>query len=160
MKTINPMWSAEFRGLFAGEGNFMIDLYEREIHNCLTFTARCRCRIIARDDNKKMLLDIQSKLGGHLYTHKTFKSWWRNGKEYTHHANIVWQVQSVPDVEKVLDILEDAAIPNKKSLEIPVMRDAIRVMKSRKHRYTDEMRQELKEIQIRLFSMRQYQYDV
>lgn len=157
MMEIDPIWAAEFRGLFWGEGNFMIDIMNRgKPRPTLVFSARCRCRVIARDDNRPMLEDFQRVLGGHIYTHKSFKSHWIEGKVYTHNRNFVWQVQSVDGVEQVIDILENGLIPALKAREIPVMREAITIMRSRRYRYTDDQRQQLRDVQQRLFALRQY----
>mgnify|MGYP001252707519 CR=1 FL=1 len=156
MNAIDPLWVAEFCGLFWGEGNFMFDVMNRQIRKYPTFTIRVRCRIVSREDNVEMLDNIWSVLGGNLTTHKghTYTSW--NGKEYTNHRQIVWQVQSRDAVERILDLLDTGRIPCKKRLEVPIMREAIALMKARRYSYTDEQREQARDIQARLYALRHY----
>lgn len=155
--TPNPLWLAEFRGFFWGEGNFMIDLAERQVGKCLTWTARVRVRVIQRDDEAEVLENIRSVLGGHLYGHKSYKMVsGGNGRQYVNNRQITWQLQDKDTIEKVLDFLDGGLLPHSKRLQIAVMRDAIAVMRSRRYSYTDEQKQQLRELKARLEGLRKY----
>lgn len=155
--TPDPLWLAEFRGFFWGEGNFMIDLQERPVGNYVAWTARVRLRVIQRDDESEVLENIRSVLGGHLYIHKSFKLVSAgNGKEYINHRQITWQLQDKDTIEQVLNILDCGLLPHSKRLQIAVMREAIAVMRSRRHSYTEANKQSLVELKARLEGLRKY----
>ena len=155
--TPDPLWLAEFRGFFWGEGNFMIDLVERQIGNYLAWTARVRVRVVQRDDEAQVLESIQSVLGGHLYGHKRYKIVSAgNGREYVNHRQITWQLQDKDTIEKVLDWLDGGLLPHSKRLQIAVMREAIAVMRARRYSYTDAQKLALRDLKSRLESLRKY----
>lgn len=168
---LDPMWYAEFCGFFWGEGNFMIDLYERAIPRkktlkdgsirnyepFKTFTVRVRVRITQRSDNRQVLDHIQSKLGGHIYVHRgrnTVSA--GNGKTYISQKQFVWQVQDRKQVERILDILESSQFQTTKRREIAIMRQAIDVMRARRYGYGQEARDRLHELKQQLSAIRQF----
>lgn len=147
-------WIAEFRGFFWGEGNFMIDIMHRQIGRYVSYDTRVRVRIIQRDDERPALESIQKRFGGNITTHKAFMS--NDGRGYLSHKQIVWQSSSRDIVERVLNALDNGNLPHSKRLQITVMREALAVMQSRRHKYTDEQITKLRELKDRLQNLRKY----
>ena len=150
----NSEWLAEFRGFFWGEGNFMIDIMHRKVNNYLTYDIRVRVRIIQRDDERPVLMAIQKRFGGHVTTHKAFMS--NDGRGYLSHKQITWQCTARDQVKIVLDALDNGHLPHSKHFQIAVMREAMGVMQSRRHKYTDEQIAKLRELKNRLQNLRKY----
>lgn len=147
---LESQWLAEFRGFFWGEGNFMIDLIRRKQGNDF----RVRVRLIQRDDERAALESIQKVFGGNVTTHKAFMS--NDGRGYLSHKQLVWQCTSRDIVERVLDVLDCGNLPHSKRLQIPVMREALAVLRSRRYRYTDEQIAKLRELKTKLQNLRKY----
>lgn len=140
---IDSGWLREFCGFFWGEGNFMIDIWQKKMLSKRRLAdgtmkeygyrmqqcCRVRVRIIQREDDRQVLEHLVKNLGGHIYTHKSRKMVsGGNGRIYTNNKQLVWQVQDRRQVERILDILERGVFPAKKHQEIEIMRKAIYVL--------------------------------
>lgn len=107
---LDPIWAAEFRGYFFGDGYLGIvrNGTGRGAHST------ARAQITTRDDDVEMLYDISSKLGGKVTL--------AGNKNRICNPVAIWRTRNMKDVERVCDILEDGLMPSKKRAEIIVVR--------------------------------------
>lgn len=144
---VDTLWAREFAGFFWGEGNFMIDIFNRKVKSTrklsdgstrdygfrMQYSIRVRARIIQREDSHAVLEHLVENLGGHIYTHKSRRMVsGGNGKTYTSGTQLVWQLQDREQVAKVLDLLDQSTFPTLKRREISVMRQAIEILRAHK----------------------------
>ncbi len=164
---IDPKWVAEFAGFFWGEGNFMIDQLNKKFNSRrkladgsiadygekTCFQVRVRARLIQRQDNRAVLEDIQSKLGGHITTFNAARTY----ADHVIQPTISWQIQHVDQVSELLDLLDlHSSFRAKKRLEIPIVREAVTIMKNRVYAYSQSDRDRITELRNLLKSMREY----
>ncbi len=150
---MNDLWAREFAGFFWGEGNFMLDIWQKERRSTRRLASgtvkdygtrtqrmiRVRVRLIQREDSREVLEHLVSNLGGHIYTHKSRKIVsGGNGKEYTNNTQLVWQVQDREQVAHILDLLDQSTFPTRKRREVAIMRQAINILRSHKRGWTEE----------------------
>ncbi len=116
--SVDPMWAAEFRGLFYGEGSVGLwkcprHTRKKEIYHVLVPVLSMHFR----DDDAKILTDIHEKLGGTL----------SGGKRYgPTNPSKRWSISGWPRVYAIIrDILLDGLIPAKKRIELQLLHDAI-----------------------------------
>lgn len=168
---MDECWQSEFAGFFWGEGNFMIDIWEKPMRSKRRLAdgtikdygmrtqrmVRVRARIIQRDDNRAVLEYLCAQLGGFLYVHKSRRMVsGGNGKTYLNATQLVWQIQDRRQVEHVLDILESAKFPHTKAREIPIMREAIRIIDTHARGWADDSLEHLRTLKQLLTDNRTY----
>jgi len=111
---IDPLWAAEFRGYFFGDGYLGIVRNGRSKGTGLS-SSTARAQITTRDDDAAMLYDISSRLGGSLsFTVAT------GGR--VHCPVAIWRTRNAADVLRVCDVLDGGMMPSKKIAEIAVVR--------------------------------------
>lgn len=168
---MNEGWIREFAGFFWGEGNFMIDIWDKQMRSKRRLadgtikdygfrtqhSIRVRARVIQREDNRAVLEYLRDSIGGHIYTHKARRMVsGGNGKTYLNATQLVWQVQDRRQVERILDMLETAEFPHTKAREIPIMREAIRIIDSHARGWTDDSIEHLRTLKQSLTDNRTY----
>lgn len=168
---MDALWAREFAGFFWGEGNFMIDIFNRKMRSRrkladgtlkdygyrMQYNIRVRARIIQREDSRAALDHLIPVLGGHIYVHKSRKMVsGGNGKSYTSNTQLVWQVQDREQVAHILDLLDQSTFPTLKRREIVVMRQAIEILRTHNRGWTDEELGALKELKAELSRLRIY----
>lgn len=119
MYEINPIWAAEFRGFFFGDGYLGITRNGIR-HGRAAYTARAQ--ITLRGDDREVLLDIQAHLGGMIYDYQ------KEGKTF-----VVWRTRSSGDLGRVLNCLEGGILPAKKRFEIPIVRQFCETVQGNKN---------------------------
>lgn len=156
-RPISPLWAAEFRGFFLGEGNLEIGQYSRIVNGERKKFLRPRARLIQRDDCQEILWNIQKVLGGHVTGHKAQRLVsGGNGKTYTNRPQTVWQTVSADGVQRVLLLLDNGVFPHKKLAEINVVQRYLNLAHSSGHKYTDEQKEELWALKAELENLRKY----
>lgn len=121
---IDPIWAAEFRGFFFGDG-FLGIVRNGKSRWTGEISMTARAQITLRDDDSDILLAIHARIGGAIT---------REGSKLNKRPTMIWRTRSRSEVERVCDLLEGAALPSKKLAEVAVMRRflAIKVPPSRR----------------------------
>lgn len=122
-KALDPIWMAEFRGFFFGEGYLGITRNGKGRSKTSAPQFVPRAAITARDDDEAVLQDIHSKLGGLIHYDGRGKITVFEGVEHKTKPYAVWRVTSKDDVARVCDVLELGTLPSKKRHEIAIMRE-------------------------------------
>lgn len=123
---INPIWMAEFRGFFFGEGYIGITTNGLSRNKYLHYNPRIQ--ITLRDDDISILKEIQAKLGGGLYREGLGRKTKKDGKEYQSKPYAVWRMRKKQDIERVLKILDAGYMPSQKRLQINTLRKFIKTV--------------------------------
>lgn len=118
-KPIPPLWVAEFRGFFFGEGYLGITTNGTNRANTGPSYV-CRAQIAMRDDESPILYAIQKKLGGIVYG--------CDARNKNQNPFCVWRVTSSHGVARVCDILADGILPARKRRQVAVVRAFIRTL--------------------------------
>jgi hypothetical protein len=108
---LNPIWVAEFRGFFFGDGYLGIVRNGYSPRNGQAYTT-ARADITVRDDDVAVLNDIQSKIGGRII----------RGTRSVCKPIATWRTRTLADVATVCDLLDSGFLPSKKRAEIAVVR--------------------------------------
>lgn len=116
---LDPIWMAEFRGFFFGEGH--LGITTNGTLKGKTYVARAA--ITLRDDDEPVLREIQARLGGLLHRERHGKISKINGKTHQTKPYVVWRVTSRADVARVCDILDAGVLPAKKRREVSIIRE-------------------------------------
>lgn len=116
---LDPVWMAEFRGFFFGEGYLGITTNGRGRGKVYHIA---RAAITLRDDDEPVLREIQKRLGGLLHRERCGRVSHVDGTPHQTKPFVVWRVTSKSDVARVCDILDAGHLPSKKRREIAVMR--------------------------------------
>ena len=147
---LNPMWAAEFRGFFYGEGCAMISLSKRG-----TLIFQPVLKISLRADDVVVLRDIQDKLGGNLVdrdysTQPSAPSNANPGKE--------WYVVGWGRCRAVIEAtgLTTAYLPCKKTRDIAILYEAILVRYQMPHLLGPEHRARLMEYRKSLQQVKEF----
>jgi len=115
----DPIWRAEFRGLFWGEGWLGIDMYKNRRHGKMYVAHRPSIQIAQAEDSKSMLVHIQEILGGTLYERKsTYSS--RGAKQLV----FTWMSRTNSTCRQIIDILrEESFYIDKKVPKVQAMHE-------------------------------------
>jgi RNA binding exosome subunit len=168
---MDTAWGREFAGFFWGEGNFMIDIWQKQVKSKRVLAngvkkdygfrnqimIRIRVRISQREDSRAVLEHLVENLGGHIYNHKSRRMVsGGNGQFYTNQAQLVWQVQDREQISKILDILDQSTFPTLKRREISIIRQVIEILRTHKRGWTTEELDKLKALKSELSNLRIY----
>jgi hypothetical protein len=160
---IDPIWAAEFRGFFWGEGTLAIQVMSRTLRSGATIKSGTAIAVTIglRDDDAAVLEAFRAKLGGVIRTEK-----YRDGSARTIRR---WQVGSAPDVLRVAMLLESpTGLPFNKARQLALWRRAldlkIEAGKNTNHaphalhgsRYRPEQRAEMLSIEAQLKALRKW----
>ncbi len=108
---IDPLWSAEFRGLFWGEGHLSITQQKKLWSGKEVITGqfyRTAVMIDLRADDVALLQECQRVLGGGLYL--------QHPKD--EHPRKRWATTNKEDTLRVCQVLSGGLLPAKKSKEV------------------------------------------
>jgi hypothetical protein len=113
-RDIDPLWAAEFAGFFWGEGTVLLQkAYGRRGLPTPLIS------IHLREDERPVLEDIQSHLGGVIVPHKTGKPG-RDG--YVSKPQLYWNVAGHRKVEEVLRLLKSVTgLPARKRQDVDIL---------------------------------------
>lgn len=119
----DPLWRAEFRGFFWGEGWLGIDMFKSRRHGRLYTCHRASIQIAQANDNKAMLYHIQEVLGGTVYERKsTYNS--QNAKQICY----TWMTRCRSTCQKIVEILQDeSTFVDKKTEKVEALRKFIAI---------------------------------
>lgn len=158
---IDPVWAAEFRGFFMGEGSIMIlnitrsrilkSTGEKERH------LRPSAALCLRADNVEVLRGIQAKLGGatdKFYQGKVILH--PEGQAYKAAPMVKWYTHSTDGVSRVLDLIENPILPYPKAREIAIMREFLTLRPKTGKKLTPELREHLWKLKSDLQEIRKY----
>jgi biotin operon repressor len=140
---LDPLWAAEFRGFFYGEGSATLDNEHNHLSPRLTINLRL--------DDARILSDIQARLGGALYTKR------RSGRE---HDQCRWTATGWPRCREVLEktgLTDGCLLPAKKCRDMAILYEAIRARYQMPYLLRDEDRSQLLDYYHRLQEVKRYQ---
>lgn len=148
---INPIWAAEFRGFFYADGSAAIFRAKNKGH----YYYRPILRILLRDDNKPLLLDIQEHLGGSV-CQKTHSTTSANG--YICNPTAAWKTGSYANILAVIEdvLLPGAKLPAVKRSEIELLREAVLARLDMPYTMRAEDREVLHDYYIRIKDLKRY----
>jgi hypothetical protein len=126
------LWNAEFIGLFWGEGCADIQKFNRHGRGDLY---RPRLRISLRSDDKPLLVDIQSHLGGTLTGGHGSGNY-----KFNTMPSVLWCVSNKESVLRICDILLSGKMPAKKLKQIRVVRMAAKLRAGKSGHLTERER--------------------
>lgn len=147
---LSEVWMAEFAGLFAGEGCLYLGTATRKTKKGDYVIFRPEAIISMRSDDRPLLEEIQSKLGGVL-SQRSDPSY---GNEFPRHR---WYVQSKEDLLRVASILEGSRLPAKKWRELPLWKEAVMLRKTRGQKHTADENVRLRELLLSIRKIREFQ---
>ncbi|MFA6135632.1 MAG: hypothetical protein WC869_16610 [Phycisphaerae bacterium] len=166
---IEPLWAAEFRGFFLGEGSLEIGLIRHtqlwkgrkgrpatpvaHIYDEL----RPRARLIQRDDSRAILDAVKARLGGNITAHnaRVFTSG-GNGKVYENKPTISWYVMNSEGIQRVLDLLKGGCFPHTKLREVAILEEFLRLRPKAGHYWLPEHRARCLELMAAMRKVREY----
>lgn len=146
---INPIWAAEFRGLFWGEGHLSVTQHKAVWADGVKlsgFFYRSAAMIDLRADDTPLLIEIQRVLGGSLYL--------QHPKD--EHPRKRWMVHSRVDNLRVCSVLSGGLLPAKKSREVELFTRAVELKGVKGQKLTLERKSELEKIYWELRGLRPY----
>jgi hypothetical protein len=148
---LDPIWCAEFRGFFWGEGYLGITSWG--IHPSGHIKLSPRIQIAIRDDDADVLRDIHSRLGGVL----TFQA----NNRHMAKANpiAVWRVTRKDQIARVLDVLEGGILPSKKRLQVAIVREFLETVPEPGHRIPSDVYRRREDLHRRIKELHAYQTD-
>lgn len=109
---IDPIWLAEFRGFFYGEG--YLGICSWGVHPKGYPKLMARAQITSRSDDSAILLDIQSKLGGMVYQEGKGRKSSNGNKTYQSNPYTVWRCTKASEVRRICDTLSLGVLPSRK----------------------------------------------
>jgi hypothetical protein len=112
---IHPLWAAEFRGYFFGDGYLGVTRNGSSRNNGRSHLVAC-AQITTRDDDRAMLDDVARHLGGRVSGDD-----WARGQQFRRPV-AVWRARGIEAVTRVCDVLDGGLMPSKKRAEIAVVR--------------------------------------
>jgi len=122
MQDLDPLWVAEFCGLFWGEGSINMQVkdlvYYVDGEERPSFRVTFKFSIGLRADNLPILRDIKDKLGGHIYKRE-------GGRHY------VWVVSKLSLIKKIAALLMSGQMPSSKKDELLWLEKAIQFRETR-----------------------------
>lgn len=122
-KEFDPLWMAEFRGFFWGEGCLSFQYVHRKDHPFPVY--RLHAKVSLRQDDAALLIDVHEKLGGTLwYRNKTYQN-----QRFGHITNpaVVWDATGHDSLLRVSHVLEGGVLPSKKLQEYLIWREALAI---------------------------------
>jgi hypothetical protein len=143
----DQIWMAEFRGLFWGEGCADIQRYHRDRAKELLYRPRLRMQL--REDDGKLLEEIQAEFGG------TLNRMANEGQRSK--PALQWTLANKEDIVKVCDILMAGRLPAKKRHQIKLVREAAYMRAGLIRPITPVERTRLRELYEMLQQMKRYE---
>ena len=149
---IDPVWAAEFRGFFLGEGSLQIQQYQRskqhskargKVYDIGFRGLRPVANITQRRDNRATLEAIAARLGGHVTNgnaHKMVSG--SNGKTYTSAPMVAWRLVNKEGMQRVIALLKGGSLPHTKLAEIDVIERYLAVAPPPGYKYSEAARAE------------------
>ncbi len=116
---LDPLWCAEFRGFFYGEGYIGIT------RNGIKGTAvmySARAQITLRDDDLAMLQDIKEKLGGNLFFERRVRLTKVGDRDTFSRPYAAWRTRSLTNLRLVIAVLEGGIMPSKKRQDLKIVK--------------------------------------
>lgn len=159
-EAIDPLWAAEFCGMFMGEGMLSFCSVARvrmgRKDNSRVVTGpffRNEAIMVLRADDEAVLLEFCRILGGHVND--------RPGNLKKNQAPAKrWVCTSIEDNLRVGKILSTCRLPAKKMLELPIWMEALELRSAgRGHHHTQETRDRLEELRQEIYRVRAYSVD-
>lgn len=163
---IEPVWAAEFRGFFLGEGSLEIGQINHsvttrrgdKVYQYQAKQLRPRARLIQRDDNRAILEAVQARLGGNITKHgRHYTVSPVNGMTYSSNPTIAWYVMSTESVQRVLDLLKGGVLPHSKLREVALLEEFLAIRPRPGHKLTDTVRARSWELKAEIEALRKYQ---
>lgn len=117
---VDPIWIAEFRGLFYGEGSVYIHKrnvqnWGENLHYGPTPTYRPDLKITLRDDDAPILIEVHRVLGGNLSP--------RRPRRKGENPALSWQLVGFRQVYNVIDYIADGTFKSKKIEQLRLLKE-------------------------------------
>lgn len=153
---IDPIWAAEFRGFFCGEGYLGISSWGYDPKNdCRKL--RPRIQITSRSDESAVLYEFQSRFGGIVYQeHDGRISKGNYGEVYNSKPYTVWRVVKADQLRLILDVLENGVIPFRKREQIQVLREFLTTITHVGQKNTPEIHQKRNRLHQQIKELHKY----
>ncbi len=103
---VDPIWFAEFRGFFMGEGCATVAFYPNATSRA---HYQVQLAVALRDDDRDVVFDIKNKLGGNSYIHPIYK---RSSPLAT------WQLVGWSRCTNLISFLVQGTLPAKKRRDL------------------------------------------
>jgi len=162
MKTVNdidPLWAAEFCGLFWGEGHLALSrtsrVWSKVKKNSTEYVPipgpfyRTAAQISLRDDDRPLLEEIQSVLGGGLY-----KEHWNHPD--IEHPRLCWKTRNKQESLLVGAVLLRGKMNAKKRREVETWVAAVNLHGSKGRKSCPDALEKFEEHNLKLKAMRKY----
>lgn len=147
LPSIDPIWAAEFRGFFWGDGCAGIDRRRYQSKKGPYYIYYPKLRVQLRDDDTPFLEEVCAVLGGGLY--------WRDRS--ISRPTTAWQIGGYAQVRTVLeDVLLGGSLPAKKRVDIEVLYEAVLARYDMPRKFDDESRAVIAEYYALLQSVKRY----
>lgn len=140
--SVDPLWLAEFRGLFYGEGTAMI------IRNNSSYAPCIAIRL--RDDDADMITQIHHKIGGRLLKSN------RSRVNEKHGDQLEWRVTDMNRCRLICETLLTGLLPAKKKRDIELVRDFCDWRSGTSYYFTEDERQEAERRFLEIREVRKY----
>ncbi len=112
----DPIWEAEFRGYFWGEGYIGAAFAGKVRPTTGQRVFRPVIDVTVRDDDIAVLRQFQARFGGSLIQGAA-----RRTRSGTSNPSVVWRVTSYYHVRDILDVLKNGVLPAKKRRLLSLM---------------------------------------
>jgi hypothetical protein len=159
---IDPLWAAEFTGLFWGEGMLSFckvnEVRQGKKGNLRVVRGpfyRNEAIMVLRADDNALLQELCSVLGGHVNN--------RPGViEKNQAPERRWVCSSLSDCFRVGQVLSCGRLPAKKILELPIWMEALDIRirtGGQGHHLSQEQKDQLEQLRIKIHEVRAYSLD-
>lgn len=144
-REFDPIWMAEFRGFFWGEGCLSFQFVHRKDYPFPVY--RLHAKASLREDDSALLYDVYEKMGGTIWhRNKTYQN-----QRFGHTTNpaVIWDATGHESLCRVAYVLDGGLLPAKKRLELSVWKEALEIHLSHargggyRPKYTPEDRQRI-----------------
>jgi hypothetical protein len=151
---IDPIWAAEFRGFFWGEGSLIVSVKRppRATDRWIGYSYNVHTMVSQRSDDEGTLEEFQRRLGGTICVKQ-----YNDGSGKTLKA---WTVSCKADCERLARVLAGgSAIPFAKKKQLALWSEAVEIRRERgyiegRSRYTPDERERLLAISQEIRAMR------
>jgi hypothetical protein len=121
-KPLDPIWMAEFRGFFFGDG--YVGITTNGVGRRTKGKNYTGCiQITLRDDDIAILEEFQSRLGGSIWRERRGRRVRFDELECEAKPYAAWRIRSRTELLRVLDILDGGFMPSQKRGHVRLLRE-------------------------------------
>ena len=130
---LDPLWLAEFRGFFCGEGCASVNSQSTGRRR----QYQPRLAISVREDDKDVILDIHAHLGGNVLR-------WKRDNRASSQPAAQWQLVGYSKLTNLLPLLLAGSLPAKKKRDLELLYRMCQARAKMPYNLTDEHSEELR----------------